>query len=162
MRNKRLVFLLIGLAIFALDQLIKYPFRTHWPLGQSQPLTPFLSLTYIQNPGALFGILPNHTFALGITSLLISAAIIAYVWRRPPDTGWLPFIALGILLGGALGNMSDRLLFGFVVDYLDLRWQGNNIFPVFNGADIAVDIGVGLLLLHAWLEPKRDEEAAHA
>lgn len=155
--HQRLSFLLMALAIFALDQLIKAPIRSHWAIGQSQPLTPFLALTYLQNPGALFGILPNHTFALGIVSLLISVGIIVYVWRRPPQTGWLPYVALGILLGGALGNMSDRLVFGFVVDYLDLQWQGKNIWPVFNGADIAVDLGIGLLLLSAWLEPKPDE-----
>lgn len=160
--EKRLLFLGLGLAVFALDQLIKFPFRTQWAVGQSQPLTPFLSLTYVQNPGALFGIFPNHTFLLGLISLGISLGIIGYVWRRPPETGWLLYTALGFLLGGALGNMSDRLLFGFVVDYLDLQWQSKSIWPVFNGADIAVDVGIALLLLNAWREPKRTPEAPHA
>ena len=159
---KRLLFLGLGLAVFALDQLSKYPFRTSWPLGQSQPVLPFLSFTYVRNPGALFGIFPNQTLLLGILSLLISLGIVWYVWRQPPASGWLLYVALGILLGGALGNMSDRLLLGFVVDFLDLRWQGRNIWPVFNGADIAVDLGVVLLLLTAWRAPRDTPEARHA
>lgn len=160
--GKRLLFLGLGLAVFALDQLSKYPFRTSWPLGQSQAVLPFLSFTYVRNPGALFGIFPNQTLLLGILSLLISLGIVWHVWRQPPASGWLPYVALGILLGGALGNMSDRLLLGFVVDFLDLRWQGRNIWPVFNGADIAVDLGVVLLLLNAWRAPKDTPEARHA
>lgn len=159
---KRLLFLGLGLAVFALDQLSKYPFRTSWPLGQSQPVLPVLSFTYVRNPGALFGIFPNQTLLLGILSLFISLGIVWYVWRQPAQSGWLLFVALGILLGGALGNMSDRLLLGFVVDFLDLRWQGRNIWPVFNGADIAVDLGVALLLLSAWRKPRPTPEDRHA
>lgn len=148
-----LCFFFLAFVVFVLDQAIKAPFRAYWTVGQTQPLMPFLSFTYVQNPGALFGIFPNHTFILGVFSLLISLGIVLYILRRPSGTGWLVYVALGVLLGGALGNMYDRLLFGFVVDYLDLQWQGKNIWPVFNGADIAVDLGIGLLLFRALVWP---------
>lgn len=156
--SKRWFFLALSLIIFALDQATKYPFRS-WPLYQSKPILPFLSFTYVQNTGSLFGLFQGNAFVLGLVSLSVAIGIGWYVWHLPKNAGWLPYVTLGFLLGGALGNMLDRLAFGFVVDFFDLQWQGKNIWPVFNVADIAVDVAIGLFILMAFLEPKSETEA---
>lgn len=159
-RKKRLVFLGLGLLVFALDQISKYPFRSSWYLGQSKPLTSFLALTYVKNTGSLAGMFSHHTVLLGLVSLLVSLGIIFYAWLLPKKSGWLPYVTLGILLGGATGNGWDRLVHGFVVDFFDIQWKGHNVWPVFNVADIAVDVSIALFILMAILEPRAVEEPA--
>lgn len=151
--RKRLLFLGLALMIFLIDQFTKNPFRS-WTVGQSMPVFPWLSFTYVQNTGSLFGIFPGKSMALGFVSATISALIIWYAWHLPRKSGWLSYITLGVLLGGATGNMLDRLVFNFVVDFFDLRWNGHNIWPIFNVADIAVDLAIALFVLMAILEPK--------
>ncbi|MBT9544278.1 MAG: signal peptidase II [Candidatus Sericytochromatia bacterium] len=152
---KRWFFLVLSLIIFALDQATKYPFRdfaekTYY----SKPVLPFLSFTYLRNTGSLFGIFQDHAFLLGLVSLSVAIGICWFVWQQPKNAGLLPFVTLGFLMGGAVGNMYDRLFRGYVIDFLDLQWQGQNIWPVFNVADIAVDVAIGLFVLMAFLEPK--------
>ena len=151
--KKRFVFLLIGILIFVLDQWSKYPFRTGWQLGQSKPITSFLAFTYVQNTGSLAGMFAGHTLVLGLISLFVSLGIIWYAWKLPRSSGWLPYVTLGILLGGATGNGWDRLIHRFVVDFFDLQWHGKNIWPVFNVADIAVDVAIVLFIIMAIIEP---------
>lgn len=155
---KRWFFLALSLIIFALDQATKYPFRS-WTLYQSKPVLPFLSFTYVQNTGSLFGLFQGNAFVLGLVSLSVALGICWYVWHLPKNSGVLPYLTLGFLLGGALGNMLDRLAFGFVVDFFDIQWQGRNIWPVFNVADIAVDVAIGFFILMAFLEPKSTDSA---
>jgi signal peptidase II len=154
---KRWFFLGLSFAIFALDQASKYPFRASWTLGQSKPFLPVLSFTYVQNTGSLFGLFQGNAFVLGLVSLSVAMGICWYAWNLPKDSGKLPYITLGFLLGGALGNMLDRLLFGFVVDFMDIQWMGRNIWPVFNVADIAVDVAIGLFIIMAIFEPKESQ-----
>lgn len=156
---KRWFFLALSLIIFALDQATKYPFRA-WPLYQSKPVLPFLAFTYVKNTGSLFGLFQGNAFVLGLISLTVALGICWYVWHLPKNSGLLPYLTLGFLLGGALGNMLDRLAFGFVVDFFDIQWQGKNLWPVFNVADIAVDVAIGFFVLMAFLEPK--ESASNA
>lgn len=157
---KRLLFLTLAVAIFALDQLTKYPIRCCWKLYQSQPVFPWLSFTYVQNTGSLFGIFQGKSMALGFVSATISALIVWYAWHLPRRSNWLAYITLGVLLGGATGNMLDRLAFGFVVDFFDLRWNGQNIWAIFNVADIAVDLAIALFVLMAIIEPGSQLKAA--
>lgn len=160
--RKRLVFLLLALVIFAVDQATKYPFRSSWIEGQTLPIFPFLSFTYVHNTGSLFGIFQGQAGILGVVSLLISLGIVVYAWRLPRNSGWLPYITLGFLLGGATGNMLDRLVYGFVVDFFDIQWGGRNVWPVFNVADIAVDVAIGLFILLAFIEPSPEKVRAKA
>lgn len=146
---QRLTFLGLTLGVLLLDQATKYPFRTSWQVGQSHAVTDWFWLTYVQNTGALAGLFSGNAFVLGLVSLTVSLGILGYAWKLPADSGWLPYLSLGFLLGGALGNMLDRLLFGFVVDMFNLRWQGQNVWPVFNVADIAIDIAIALFILMA-------------
>lgn len=135
------IFLGAGL-IFALDQLTKIAVRRHLVPGESIPVWPgVFHLTYVQNPGAAFGILKYQTgFFIGVT-ILVVVAILLYARRLGPNMGWVE-LALALELGGALGNLLDRLRFGYVVDFFDFR-----IWPVFNVADMAIVSGVGLLFL---------------
>lgn len=157
---KRWFFLGLALLIFIVDQATKYPFRSSWALGQSQPVLPVLAFTYVQNTGSLFGLFQGNAFVLGLVSLSVAIGICWYVWHLPKNSGLLPYVTLGFLLGGALGNMLDRLAFGFVVDFFDIQWQGRNVWPVFNVADIAVDVAIGLFVLMAFFEPKATSDQA--
>lgn len=155
----RLFFLLLGGIVVAVDQWSKHFFRqTHvWSAPsleqapQSIVVTDWLWFTYVQNTGALAGIFSSFTPALGLLSLVVSVGIIVYGLRLPRDTHPLTYWALGFLWGGAAGNMWDRLVYGFVVDFFDIRHQGQNIWPVFNVADIAIDIAIALFVVRGVL-----------
>ncbi len=149
---KRLVLLALALVIFVIDQVTKYPIRTTWLQQDSIPVFPWLNFTYVQNTGSLFGLFQGNPLPLGIVSLTVSLGIIWYAWRLPRNSGWLPYITLGTLLGGATGNMLDRLMYGFVVDFFDLQWNGKHIWPVFNVADIAVDLAIVLFIVMAFTD----------
>lgn len=154
--KQRLLFWLLAGAIFALDQWTKNPFRTDWQVGESIPFSPYLYITYVQNTGSLWGMFSQHTLVLGLISLTVSLGIVYYVYRMREQIT-LMYITLGILLGGALGNMYDRLFFGYVVDFFDLRWNGKNYWAIFNVADIAIDLAIVLFLWMAFREPKSSE-----
>lgn len=153
-------FLSLGAAIFALDQWTKSFFRQPevWPVPgafqapQSVVVSDYLWFTYVQNTGALAGIFSGFTLALGLLSLTISIGIVIYGWRLPKSTHALSYWGLGFLLGGAAGNMWDRLRYGYVVDFLDFRSQGQNVWPVFNLADVAIDIAILLFIVRGLLE----------
>ena len=149
---KRAAYLLAAL-VFVVDQLVKY-----WVLngirlpdveGGTIPLLPFLSLTYVQNRGVSMGMLTADTevgrwLLVGLTALI---ATVVAVWIRR-ERLWPESVALGLILGGALGNIVDRVRFGYVVDFVHLHW-GPWSFYVFNIADAAITIGVIILLFRA-------------
>ncbi len=130
------------MAVLLADQGAKAAVRMLMYQGESIPVLPSVfHLTYIMNPGAAFGILPNQNVLFITTAvLLITGALVGY--RKLPPGRNILRIGLALVLGGALGNLLDRLRFGKVVDFLDFR-----IWPVFNLADTAIFIGVCLL---AW------------
>jgi signal peptidase II len=116
--------------------------------SQSVPVVGDLfRLTYVYNRGAAFGILQDRTFFFVVVSLFVVAMIVAS-YRYFPVTGPMLHIALGLQLGGAMGNLVDRVRLGYVVDFLDLA-----LFPVFNIADAAIVIGVGILAYHLLRNP---------
>jgi len=136
------MFFSIILAVLLVDQVTKAAVQMLMYLGESIPvLPPVFYLTYIMNPGAAFGILPNQKVLFITTGLLLVIGTLAGYRKLPPAKKILR-IGLGLVLGGALGNLVDRLRFGRVVDFLDFR-----VWPVFNLADTAIFIGVCLL---AW------------
>ena len=101
----------------------------------------FFQLTYVRNYGAAFGILRNHTSIFIAISLLMGLIIIIYGPRYIPARYLMLRVAMAVLLGGTLGNLSDRVLRGYVIDFFDFR-----VWPVFNIADIAVVLGVALVI----------------
>lgn len=137
--------------VIVLDQVAKALVLRAWPLPQSgevRLLGDWLALTYIRNTGIAFGLFQGIPQFFTITSLVIVAGAIYFYLRRPPEHDpYLP-IMLGLIVGGALGNVIDRLRFGYVVDFIKTL---NGRFPVFNTADSAVVIGIGLMALHMLL-----------
>jgi len=133
-----------GVVVLA-DQLTKWLASTTLAVipGQSVPIVGDLfRLTYVYNQGAAFGILQDQKLFFVAVSVVVIGVIIAS-YRFFPVTGPLLHLALGLQLGGALGNLIDRVRLGYVVDFLDLA-----IWPVFNLADAGIIIGVGILAFH--------------
>lgn len=136
---------LVGLsaAVVIVDQLTKYLIQARMATGESIPVIPeVFHITYILNAGAAFGIMQNQTyFFVGVALCLIAGVIYMYP-RIPADQPHLR-CGVGLLTGGAVGNVIDRMRFGVVVDFFDFR-----IWPVFNVADICIVIGVCCLILY--------------
>ncbi len=137
--------ILTAIAVTILDQVVKWFVQGHMELGESIPMIPHIfHLTYIMNPGAAFGILEyQHTFFLGIVVILFAAYLIMRR-RIPKNPVYFP-IGIGMVLGGALGNAIDRVRYQGVVDFFDFR-----VWPIFNVADIAICMGMALILWYFW------------
>lgn len=145
--------------IIALDQLAKlWAIQTLGPNPGDHELFLFgdwFSLVYLQNTGVAFGLFRNMTHVFTVTSLLISAAAIyAYLFYLPNMNPWVQ-ISMGLILGGGLGNVIDRIRLGFVVDFIRVGW-----WPVFNIADSAITVGVSMLAI--FLLFASDDEPAPA
>jgi len=163
--TKKLVFL-VGLVVFlvVLDQVTKHLVHTRFRLGETVPiLTGFFNLTYIRNTGAAFGILaqadPVFRVPFFIAVPLAALGAILYVFRRLPPEDWRLSSALALVVSGALGNLVDRIRFGFVVDFLDFHWGYAAHFPAFNVADMAICVGVGALMLDFIIHPSEEGTA---
>jgi signal peptidase II len=151
----RVVLLLAG-AIVALDQITKLLALERLPLGVPVPLIDgFLSLTLVFNPGLAFGLLggipPAWRWVVAALSLLALAVLVRVALRVLPTGGWPGRLAIGLIFGGAVGNLIDRGRFGAVVDFVDVHWRGWH-WPAFNVADSAITIGVIFLALRLMSE----------
>lgn len=156
-------FFAIALAAFGLDQAFKHWVVGHMGLYETIPLVPNLfALTYVRNIGAAFSAFSGQVTGLSLIAGVVAIAIVVYMFRLKEQRTALHVASLGLLLGGTLGNFTDRIRLGYVVDMFDLQWNGQNIFPIFNIADICIDVGVGLLLLLFFLESRREKRAAQA
>lgn len=142
----------LPLAVVILDQFSKYIVVENMALGESIPIIEeVFHLTYILNPGAAFGIFAhNRLFFIAIAVIVIG--IIIWARREILASPWEVKAGCGLFLGGAIGNLIDRARQGLVIDFFDFR-----IWPVFNIADIAICIGVGLIIWNLLkTELKRD------
>jgi signal peptidase II len=146
---KRLNFFLVALIVVALDQVSKFFIRANMNLGQSIPEEGFFRITYGTNTGGVFGLFANQAFLITLTAIVGVAAILVYS-RYPLFNRVLVRIALGLLLGGAVGNLIDRIRLGEVVDFIDV-----GAWPVFNVADSAVVVGVILIIYYFLFGQKR-------
>lgn len=153
------VLFLIALASIALDRYTKYLVRTYLPLRQSwNPipwLNPIFTFTHIRNTGAAFGLFSNMSVVFIFIALAVIVAIVIY-YRQLATASWVLQVALGLQLGGAVGNMIDRILYGYVTDFIDFR-----VWPVFNVADASIVVGTILLAYYALFmeRPKGGDEA---
>ena len=109
-------------------------------------LTPVVQFTHVTNTGAAFGLFPGLSTVFLIVAIVVIVAIFVY-GRQIPAGLWLPRVALGMQLGGALGNLVDRVTLGFVVDFIDAQFWPFRTFPIFNVADSSIVVGVTILLL---------------
>ncbi len=154
--------LLITILITVSDQVTKLWVRYDFALGESREIVPaFFSFTYLRNPGAAWGMLGGHNAVLTLLSIVMLAAI--FIFRRSflSDT-WEHRVALGLMVGGIIGNLMDRVRLGYVVDFLDFSIAGYH-WPVFNVADSAICVGVGIYVVSSlWLSthPLHDKQRA--
>lgn len=140
------VFLSCAAAVLALDQATKALASSHLLLGQPVPILGNLArLTLVHNSGAAFGLFPGSRLPFILVSAL-AIAVVLYLFARDAYRSLGNRLLLGCILGGALGNLLDRVRWGRVVDFIDVGW-GALRWPVFNVADSAVTLGVILL---AW------------
>jgi signal peptidase II len=150
-----LIWLLLSLVVIVLDQLSKYWVDHAMQLYQSIELLPGLQLTYVRNTGAAFSFLSQaggwqRWFFIGLG---ISASGLIGWWLYRLDRGrQIEAMGWALVLGGALGNVIDRVLYGYVIDFLDVYYQDWH-WPAFNVADSAISLGVVLLLIDS-LRPR--------
>jgi len=138
--------LILASIIIAFDWLTKRWVLHALALGESRPVTSFFSLTHVHNTGSAFGLFQGNNQALLILALLILGFLIYSARGLYEEAGRWGEIGVGLVLGGAVGNVLDRFQFGHVVDFLDFR-----IWPVFNIADSAISVGAACLALGLFL-----------
>jgi signal peptidase II len=149
--NMRKREVLLILAVVALDQITKYAIEAQLSLGQSiEIIKGFFSLTYARNTGAAWSILTGQMTFFYIVSA-IALVVMTYFLFKTDKKENLQRIALALLIAGTLGNFIDRLMFQYVRDFLDFIIIGYD-FPIFNVADISLNVAIGLLILEAILE----------
>ena len=148
--------LALGAGVAALDQLTKAMVLSYLEPGVHLAVVPFVNLTLVMNPGLAFGLLGGvplgWRWVVAVLSLIALAVLARVALRVLPDGGRLDHVAIGLIFGGAVGNLIDRLRFGAVVDFVDLHVHGYH-WPAFNVADSSITIGVALLALRLLLRP---------
>ncbi len=144
-------FIFIALVTLIVDQLSKFMIAVNMYHGESLAvLPPVFYITYVLNPGAAFGMLPNQTSFFIVVSILVITGILVGYRYLPRERTWI-HVAFGLVVGGALGNLIDRVRLGMVVDFIDFR-----VWPVFNLADTAIVIGAAILVIDLWRADSKD------
>ena len=159
--NRKQLWLLLSIAVvvFFADQLTKLWIVNQYIYGASDAVTSFFNLVRVHNFGAAFSFLNNEggwqRWGFSIFAALVSLVILVWITRLTTQQK-LEGLALALILGGALGNLYDRLTLGYVVDFLDFHWSGRH-FPAFNIADSAICVGAGLILVEGFLKSPQDD-----
>jgi signal peptidase II len=154
MRNQNWLYLIgIALIVIVADQITKALVVANLALYEQwapvEALRPYFTFTYVQNTGAAFGLFPDGGVFFTLIAFFV-IGIIFYIYRELPEHGWPIRLALGLQLGGAVGNLIDRIRLGYVVDFFDFKF-----WPVFNIADSGIVVGVISLLVLMWWEERR-------
>ena len=145
MRKVYSLAVVIGAGVLALDQVTKVMVERAFLLGESLPLCSFFSLTYVRNQGAAWGMFQGAHYALAAFAL-VTLVLLACFWRQVIGSASWTFPVGGLLFGGILGNLIDRVRLGYVVDFFHFYW-GNYHFPCFNVADSAICLAAMILLV---------------
>ena len=151
--------IIIIVAIIALDQWSKWAVKTSFNLYQSKPvIQDLLHFTYVTNDGMAFGLsFPGGKHILLIMTILLTGFIVGFLWKEKNGHPLIKY-SLALILSGAIGNLIDRLLYGKVVDFLDLM-IGNFHWYIFNIADSSVTIGMILFIVHSiYIEQKKTND----
>ena len=153
-----LIWLWLSVLVLALDLATKLIAESLLTYAQPVYVLPVLDFTLLYNRGAAFSFLADHSgwqrWFFAIISIGVSAALIVWLKKLPRTSVWLP-IALSLVLGGAIGNLYDRLVYGHVVDFISVHWQ-SSYFPAFNIADSAITVGAIMLMIDALLEKRKN------
>ncbi|HOU14857.1 MAG TPA: signal peptidase II [Anaerolineae bacterium] len=156
--RSRLLFFGGVVLVVILDQLSKFwivqNVPVYTPVNFFPRLAPILSFTFVQNTGVAFGLLPGLGHIFKVLSAVVVVGIMIFHRSIAGMDLWINS-ALGLVAGGALGNLLDRLTRGFVVDFLDVNFWPLREWPVFNLADSAIVVGVAILLLDAFLTSEK-------
>ena len=150
-----MLYAVLVVALVVLDQVVKFLVRANIPLGGDVPFLPhILQLTYVQNTGAAFSLLEEHTWILTIVSLVVSVLLVVLLVKKV-FPGPFAMAALSMVLAGAVGNLIDRALLGYVTDMFETLFMR---FAVFNVADICVVCGAVLAVIYyLWFYEKYDK-----
>jgi signal peptidase II len=164
---KYLILMILTIAVILIDQWSKVTILNQFRLLETRPiLGRVFSLTYIRNSGAAFGILshasPHFRVPFFVTVPLFALLAIGYVFKRISEKDYKLSIALSLVIGGAIGNLLDRLRWGYVVDFLDVHWGYAYHFPAFNVADSAICVGVAILMIDLLTRDSTEEVTANA
>lgn len=151
------LFTISGL-IVAADQWTKSVVRSNLSIGDVwapwEWLTPFARIVHWYNTGVAFGMFQDANFFFSILAILVSLGIV-YYYPKVDEGEWIVRLALSLQLGGAVGNLLDRLLIGHVTDFISV-----GSFPVFNIADSCITVGVAVLLLGIWIQERKERQAS--
>ncbi|MEE9319244.1 MAG: signal peptidase II [Granulosicoccus sp.] len=152
----------IALVIVVLDQLTKIQIDRSLALGDSIPVTSFFNITKAYNYGAAFSFLSDaggwQRWFFTIISFVVSIVLIVWLYRLKHRERWL-ILAITMILGGAIGNLIDRVMYGYVVDFIQVYWN-TSYFPSFNVADAAISCGTVLLLVLTLFEKQEEKTAS--
>ena len=155
---------LLSLAVIVLDHITKYIASTSLEYGQLVPLLPVLDLTLLHNRGAAFSFLSDaggwqRWFFMAV-AIGVSVWIALWLQRLPAEKRWLS-ASLALILGGAVGNLIDRVIQGYVVDFIFVHW-GDSYFPAFNVADSAITVGAIMMMVDVLFLDREDRHADQA
>ena len=150
----------LSLAVIVLDQLTKYVATTLLVYAEPVAVIPFFNLTLLHNPGAAFSFLSDaggwQRWFFAVMAIGVSIGITVWISRLEAKQRWLA-IALALVVGGALGNLWDRLYFGYVVDFIQLYYE-QWYWPAFNIADSAISVGAVMLLIDGFLGKSEESD----
>ena len=148
-KGEDIMIIIITFLVFLFDILSKIVVINYLQLEESvKVINNFLYLTYVRNTGAAWSILSNNSYVVLGISLLIIVGIIWYIWKNKIDNRFEK-VAYSLVLGGAIGNFINRLFYGYVIDFIDIKIFGYD-YPIFNLADVFIVIGVILLIIYSW------------
>ena len=162
-----LIFWVLALITIILDQVTKF-----WTLNAIGPqseafltqgfanvgiIPRLLRFQYAENTGAAFSLFTRHPGILTWIASVLAVAVAVWAYLLPRHERMSRF-ALGLVFGGAIGNLVDRFRCGFVIDFIQFHWDGRPLFPTFNVADSAICIGIGIFFLSSWLSMRQVEK----
>jgi signal peptidase II len=162
--SARWPYFLLTAVVVVLDQITKRMVATSMQLHDSREIVAgVLSLTHVRNRGAAFGFLSNadlpyQSILFAVLSVLALGAIATYALKLPSAQRW-PQIALALIMGGAVGNLIDRLAYGYVIDFVDVYWRAHH-WPAFNVADSCISVGVVMLILDLLRSPAEEPSSS--
>lgn len=157
---KKLLYLIVPAALAViLDQITKAWAANAFIYGETRPVTSFFNFTLVHNPGGAFGLLGQSAPGVRLTVFIVvvAIAVIALIWAFCHYYRKSRFMAVvfSLIIGGAVGNLIDRVRFGFVIDFLDFYVKGWH-WPAFNVADICVTAGLALVIIYVLFERERN------